>query len=219
MYRAYIYSGPGIGEEREVSDWTVSNNTMVLAPVFTTNIASNSYYELHYIFTADEYLKAINLAIESMGAKYLIDIMDITSITLSADTYEYELPLTMLYLEKVTTEHEAGGDVFEVEDEIDPRDYTIIRAYPPILKLHEDYYSITAGKDLRLEGQGAQSVVDDDTDVISLPPSWLVQKAITFLPSSKIQSNKLDETYRRALILSSNEPRVWPSPKAQRVIE
>ena len=113
----------------------------------------------------------------------------------------------------------AAGSVWEVEDAIDPRDWSIIPSYAPKLKLHEDYYSITAGKYLRLEGQGTQPIVDDDTDIIYLPPDWLIQKAITFLPQNKIQSNKLDEVYRRALIISAKGPTALPNPWAKRIVE
>lgn len=125
----------------------------------------------------------------------------------------------MLYLYQVTTENAVGDDEFRAEDVVDPRIWSIMPAYPPQLKLDENRYSITANKDLRLEGQGTQPIVDDDTDVIYLPPDWLVQKAITFLPQGKIQSNKLDETYRRALAISAKEPRNWPHPRAQRIVE
>ena len=180
---------------------------------------ATSYIELHRIFTTDEYNKAINLAIEALAGKYLVDIIDDTTITLAADTYEYALPTSMLYLYKVTTEDEVDNNTFYESAEIDPRDWSIIKSYPPKLKLHESYYSITAGKDLRLEGQGSQATVNTDASLIYLPPDWLVQKAITFLPKNKIGSNKLDETYRQALIISGREPVVRPYPIARAVVE
>lgn len=219
QYRGYIYSGVNVGEEREVYDWTVSNNTMTFDPAFTANIATNSLYELHHMFTADEYLKSINLAIESLAGKYLVDIIDDTTVCLNAAEYEYALPTSMLYLYQVTTENAVADDEFRLEDVIDPRIWSVMAAYPAQLKLDENRYSITANKDLRLEGQGTQPIVDDDTDVIYLPPDWVVQKAITFLPHAKIQSNKLDETYRQAVALSAREPRNWPHPRAVRIVE
>lgn len=220
-YRCYIYGGTNIGEEREVSDWTLTSpaNTLTLAPAYTAAIDNTSTYELHYIFTEDEYRKAVNMAIEALAGKYLINLTDDTTITLVADTWEYALPTSFLYLYNVVTEEDVAGDVFEAKDEVDSRDYSIIRSYPPYLKLHEDLYTITAGKDLRLEGQGTQAIVTADTSVIYLPPFWVVQKAITFLPKNKIQSNKLDDTYRQALLLSAKEPRNWPHPKAKQIVE
>jgi len=218
-YRSYIYGGTNIGEEREVSDWDLTTNTLTLAPAYTAAIDLTSLYELHYIFTEDEYRKSINMAIESIAGKYLIDLIDETTIELSTGTYEYALPTSFLYLYKVITEETAAGGVFNEADEVDFRAYTIIKAYAPEMKLHESRYSIGDGKFLRLEGQGAQAKVTADTDGIYLPLDWVVQKAITFLPQNKIQSNKLDNTYRQALILAANEPRAYPHPKAKRIVE
>ena len=217
-YRCYIYGGTNIGVEREISDWVLSTHTLTFDPAFSSAIDNTSKYELHHIFTEDEYRKAINLAIEALAGKYLVDIKDET-IALVASTYEYALPTSFLYLHRVITEKTADGGIFDASDEIDPRDWDIIKSYPPKLKLHEDYYSIVAGKDLRLEGQGTQPIVDDDTDIIYLPPDWVVWKAITFLPQNKIQSNNLDATYRNALVLSAREPRRWANPRARRVAE
>lgn len=215
-YRGYCYYGTAIGQEREVSDWTLTTpaNTITFAPAFSPAPAAGDEFELHHIFSEDEYRKAINLGIGS--CKYLIGKIDVT-IVLVADTYEYTLPADMDYIHKITTEKTAGGGIFDESDAIDPRDWRLIS--PRKLKLHEDYYSVTAGKDLRIEGQGRQALVTADTDIIYLPLDWLVQKAIASLPSSKIQSNQLTETYRRALTLSVNEPRNSPRPDARRVVE
>ncbi len=221
-YRGYIFAGTGIGEERYVTDWTVSNTTLTFAPVFTNAISNTSQWELHNKFSADEYLKAINLGIEAMAGKYLIDIKDESTITLSADTYEYALPLSMLYLYRIITEDVVASDDYFNEDIIDPEYWSIIKSYAPKLKLDKRYYSIVAGKDLRLEGQGAQPKVDDDTDVIYLPPDWLIAEAILNLPRSKILSGKLDNVYRQAekdAIYYRLTARNYPHPRARSVVE
>lgn len=217
-YRGYCYEGTAIGQEREVSDWVNSSNTITFDPAFSPALTTGDKLEYHYIFTEDEYRKAINLAIDRLAdGKYLIDKTDETTITLVADTYEYSLPTDMYYVHRIITETEAGGGEFEEENVIDPRDWRLISSRK--LKLDEDRYSITAGKDLRLEGQGKQDTVSADTDTIVLPLDWLVQKAITFLPKNKIQSNKLDDVYRQALALSANEPRRFPNIVGRRVLE
>lgn len=224
-YRAYCYGSTGgaIGQEREVYDWVFANRNLIFTPAFSPTIVENDTFELHYIFTEGEYRRAINLAIEALAGKYLVDIIDDTTIgdttAMTATIWEYELPTSLLYLTKVTEEHEVGGDEFYNEDVIDSRNWSIIKAYPPYLKLDKRYYTPTAGKTLRLEGQGTQPLVTGDTDVIYLPPEWVVAKAITFLPQNKIQSNNLDATYRQALVLSAREPRVWPDPRSQRIVE
>ncbi len=218
FYEVYVYAGTNIGVTKRVTDWVLSTYLLTVHSVYSVACNATSYIELHRIFTVDELNKAINLAIDSIGKNYLVDIKDETTV-LVADTYEYELPLSMLFLHKVTTEDEAAGGKFYEDDIIDPREWSILPSYPPKLKLDKRYYSITAGKDLRLEGQGAQPTVDDDADTIFIPPDWLVQKAITFLPQNKIQSNALDKTYQQALLLSAREPRASASPFARAIVE
>mgnify|MGYP001560899129 FL=1 len=301
-FRCYIYGGTNIGAEREISDWVNSTHTLTLDPAFASAIDSTSKYELHYMFVEDEYRKAINLAIESLAGKYLVDLKDETTIRLTSTTdnqgntvytYEYSLPTSFLYLEKVFVEEgvdgrkltgtvsgtftagetvtggtsgakgefsyqgsgyirvrkttgtfvtgetatgassgakcesitkveseTAGMDVWYDEDEIDPRSWEIVRAFTPKLRINQTYIS-SFDEDLflRLEGQGTQPIVDDDTDVIYLPPDWVVQKAITFLPQAKIQSNKLDNIYRQSLLLSAREPLRGANPFSRRIVE
>lgn len=118
----------------------------------------------------------------------------------------------------------AGQGVFYDEDEIDPRSWDIVKAYPsgtPSLKLNQSYFS-SFDEDLylRLEGQRRQPILTADTGICYLPPNWVVQKAITLLPQNKIQANDLAKTYTRAYDWCERHPiRNWPDPRARKVIE
>ena len=101
-----------------VGDWVKSTHTLTVKPTQATAFDSTSKLELHRIFSASEYLNAINLAISVYARKYLIDIKDEATIILTKGltnnnntiyTYEYALPLSLLYLQRVTTEgHKTG---------------------------------------------------------------------------------------------------------------
>jgi len=117
-YKCYIYEGTNIGEERVVSDWVNATNTLSFSPDFTAAIDNTSDYELHRICSAAEYLSAINQAIDFLGDRYLIPLVDETTIRLTSTednlgdtvyTWEYSLPTTMIYLHQVTTEDSIGG--------------------------------------------------------------------------------------------------------------
>lgn len=215
-YRGYCYSGSAIGQERDVSDFATVGS-VTFAPAFSPALVAEDLFELSRIFTADECKKAINMAIEHIAEQYLIDVKDSTAITLVADTYEYSLPASFVSVHRIITEDSVDSGTFEKEDVIDFRDWDLIPSYK--LKLDENQYSISAGKDLQIEAKARQATVDADTDVIYLPPSWIIQKAITFLPMAKIQSNALENTYKSALQLSAKEPRNWPEPLSRRVVE
>lgn len=92
----------------------------------------------------------------------------------------------------------VGDGKFEEEDVVDQRDWRIIKSYPPKIKFNEDHYSVVGDLRIRLEGQGSQDNVTADIDNIFIPDDWLVLKAITFLPYSKIESNNLLNTFKMA---------------------
>lgn len=215
-YDVYVYLGTNKGLNRRVTDWVLADFLLTVHSAYAAACDATSYIELHRIFTEDELRKAINLAIESSADQYLVDKVD-ASITLVADTYEYTLPEGFEYVHGVTTEDTADTGKFYQSAEIDHRDWDIISQRT--LRLRRGRYSITAGKDLQIEGQGRQATVDDDVDVIELPPDWLVQKAITLLPQAKIQNNALDDTYKQALLLSSRTPTRPRHPRARRVLK
>ena len=303
-YEVYVYAGTNIGITKRITDWVLSTYLLTVHSAYAAACDATSYIELHYIFTEDEYRKAINLAIESIAPNYLVPLIDETTIRLTSTTdilgdivytYEYSLPSTMHCLSRIITERgvsgikltgtvsgaftlgekvtggtsgatgelsygpaggtyirvrkvsgtfvtgetatggtstktcsaitkveseTAGLGVFYNEDAIDHRDWSIVKSYPsgtPKLKLDKNHYSIDEDLYLRLEGQRRHPTVTADADIIYLPPDWIVQKAITMLPSNKVQSNKLDEVYRRALVTSSREPRSYPDPCAVKV--
>ena len=217
-YHLYVYLGTNIGVDKRVTDWDLSAFLATVHSVYASGNAcdATSYIEMHKIFTVDELHSAINQAINRLGDKYLIDFTDATTV-LVANTYEYTLPDKVTHITRITTEDTTDSGTFRNENIIDFRDWSLIS--PRKLKLDENRYSITAGKDLRIEGHKIQATVSADTDVIQIPPDWLVQKAITFLPMNKIQSNALLATYRGALELSAREPRNHPDPQHRRVVE
>lgn len=116
----------------------------------------------------------------------------------------------------------AGLGIFENCNIIDPRDYSIIPSYSAKLKLDESLYKIVPDLYLRLEGQGAQPTVDDDADIIYLPTGWIVNRAITFLPINKIESNNLTGIFTKAVAEAEKaeiRQRNYPNPKAKSCVE
>ncbi len=216
-YEAYVYLGTNIGETRRATDWVLSSKLLTIHTAYDAACDATSFVELHHIFIVDELDKAINLSIQSLGTDYLIDKIDET-ITLVADVYEYTVPSGFNYIHKITTEKDTDTGTFRGGYEIDQRAWDLIS--PRTLKLKYGYYGITAGEDLRIEGQGVQNILTSDTDVCNPPPEWIVQKAITLLPQNKIQSNDLDRTLAVAVTWVERHPiAMRQNPWGRRVIE
>ena len=216
-YEVYVYAGTNVGVTKRASDWVLSTYLLTVHSVYAAACDATSWIELHHTFSEDDYRKAINLSIENSASSYLIDKIDET-VTLVADVYEYTLPDGIDYVHRITTEDTADSGTFEEGDVIDPRDWSLIS--PRTLKLHDERYSITAGRDLRIEGQGRQLALTSDISVCYLPMDWVIERAMTFLPHSKIQSAQLDKTYAVAYDWCERHPiNNFPNPRAKKVVE
>jgi hypothetical protein len=116
----------------------------------------------------------------------------------------------------------AGDGTFPIENIVDPRDYTILKAYAPKIKFDEGHYNIVEDLRIKLEYQGSQAVVTADTDTIFLPPHEFIEVAATFLPFSKIESNNLTATFNKCLETRARvmaRPPVRPYANSVSVIE
>ena len=118
-YEIYTYAGTNIGHSAMVSDWTAAH-VASLSPNASSNHDTTSKLELHSIFYVVELRDAMNQAINFYANKYLLDLKDETTVSLTrtaknnnADsyiyTYEYALPTDCLWLHKVTTEDSVKG--------------------------------------------------------------------------------------------------------------
>jgi len=113
----------------------------------------------------------------------------------------------------------VGNGKFEESNVVDPRDWRIIKAYSPKIKFDKNYYNVVGDLRIRLEGQGSQDKVSDDTDYIVVPDDWLILKAITCLPYGKIAGDAdLLNTFKMAEAKSARLPQTAIHPNSRAVI-
>ena len=119
-YEVYTYAGINIGVTRLASDWDNSTHKITVTPAAASAYTTASRIELHGIFYVVELRDAINQAIDLYATKYLLDLSDETTISLTRTarndastsyiyTYEYALPTDCLWLHRVTTEDSVAG--------------------------------------------------------------------------------------------------------------
>ena len=304
FYEVYVYAGTNIGVTKRVTDWDLSTFLLTVHSAYSVACDATSYIELHKIFSTNEYNKAINLAIESLASRYLIDIDDATVVITrtakhdDADSYiytvEYALPTSLLHIHRVTLENGVsgkrlnsvisvafvagetvtggtsgasglvsyaptaktyltvreisgtfvvgetlsgsasgvGGAITSIDDitagdgrylnddVIESEDYYIHKAYTADIVFDDGLLESSAvDRHLRIEGQGAQDLLTADTHICYLPPDWIVAKAITFLPYSKVESANLAQTFAVAERQSALMPYKPAYPRARRVVE
>jgi hypothetical protein len=100
---AYIMSADDAapeGEERVVSDYVQSTGTLSLVPNFTAAVAAGDTYLLTSLRRAD-IVRAINNAIGRSSQRWGVPTIDTTTITITADTYQYDLPTDLVWLSDV----------------------------------------------------------------------------------------------------------------------
>jgi len=119
-FEVYTYAGINIGATRIADDWDLTSHVLSVTPEAAANYTTASKLELHHIFYVSELRDAMNQAIGFYARRYLLDLDDSTTITLTRterndvsgsyiSTYEYALPTTCLWLNRVTTEGRVKG--------------------------------------------------------------------------------------------------------------
>ena len=117
-FEVYCYGGTNIGTSRLASDY--ASCVVTVSPNAASPYDTSSLLELHGKFYVVELRDAINHAINLYAKRYLIDLSDSTTITLTRTerndvddsyipTYEYALPTDALYIHRVTTEGSVCG--------------------------------------------------------------------------------------------------------------
>jgi hypothetical protein len=141
--------------------------------------------------------------------------IDENTVTLAADTYEYDLPNDFMYLFRVTMA-DADGDFYDPP--IDPDQYNIVFGSTP--KLHfktmhpdrkfEDHVvgrlwrdtDLVADRKLRLEGLAAQATLSADTSTCAIDPNYIIYQAAAtlFLSRARGTENDPDDNRTRGTI-------------------
>ena len=119
-YELYINAGSNAGNAYVVTDWVQATHVLTFTPAGSTGMTVTTVPELHRIFYNSELLNAINRAIDFYASRYLINLSNSTTITLTRTerndvsgsyipTYEYAIPTDCLWLHRVTTEGSVSG--------------------------------------------------------------------------------------------------------------
>jgi hypothetical protein len=206
----YIRSGTYAGAYRRITDYDSTTWTITFTPAVGGNIVSGVTYSIHTDFTRDEVVEAINTAIDMVAEEAMVWVIDESTITLVADTYEYSLPTSLMYLHRVTM---ADADGYFYDAPIPPDQYKIIYGSTP--KIHfiqmpadmqfdEHYYGelwansdFTAGRVLRLEGLGSPATLSTDSSTCPLSPAYVIYQAAALLHESRIARPETDPDEHR----------------------
>ena len=212
----YIRSGTYAGSYRRITDFVQTGGVVTFSPTLAGSIVSGVTYSIHHTRSEDSWhrpdvVAKINLAIQRVAEKAHVWHVDTTSVTLVADTYEYDLPLTFMGIYRVTMADADGA--FHTQPEIPPSEYWIIPSSTSKLhfrrthadELFADHYigdswaevNLTAARKLRIEGLGSPAVLANDASVCPISPTYVVFQAAAWLHAMKVRSSEHDPDEHR----------------------
>lgn len=175
----------------EQLDVNERKGVVTFAPALSTNVDTSDLFELYQRYTPEEMNLQINEAISMVEEEALQDRID-ESILVVASTFEYAVPVGMLYIDQVYQETGVGGRYSPSNDLIDIRHWNILRRANPQLWLDYDRVTLTGGRNLRLVGQSIQAQLVLDADESSINRTFLVYQAKALLHQSRIRGRGAD---------------------------
>lgn len=207
----YIRTGTYAGSTRQITDFVDGvTPTITFAPAVGGNIIATDTYSIHTKFKRDKVVEAINLAIDMIAEEAMVWVIDETTITLVAGTYEYALPTSLMFLSRVTM---ADSDGYFYDAPIPPDQYKIIYGATPKVHFirmpddqqHEGHYygelwassDLTATRKLRVEGLGSPATLSTDSSTCPISPAYIVYQAGAILHGSKIRRAENDPDEHR----------------------
>jgi len=164
--------------------------------------------------TTDEELEqAINEAIDDVRTEMPYHVSPDESITMSEDTYEYDISaLDFAYIHRVTVADSEGD--FPVTNVVPSWQWYLLPG--PILKFDERMFDPLDGRGLRIEGQSFQDSLSLGSDVCYISDAYVVARAAASLLGN-VQSPRESTMLRMAEDARQRSPfRPYPNSNVVR---
>lgn len=167
-----------IGEDTEAEEHTITTNTQSSGVVTLVNglVAAkviNTPYEIHRRFSSEEWNNFIELALLDAAQEGVLSNLDYQGISLVSNQYEYNLPTNFVYINEMWEQDSAG----EWTIRIDLKSMAVISGGLKQLRFPR-WYPITAGRTIRVLGQGIEDMPrNPDTGIIRIDPAFVIAHA------------------------------------------
>ena len=184
----YIYGGTGKGQERRITNWTQSTQTYTFTTPFNPAPDSTSLYEVHKVFTTDEYNQAIRQAVWDIADTYFVPISD-ASIVLNSNQTRYPIPPGFSHVFEVQVN--MIEDITDKYQKVAPAAWYINRANRELC-LHGWIVGPWTSHKVRLLGLRPPTDPLDDTTEIDVRPTFIIKKAASILAFSRMKAREND---------------------------
>jgi len=189
-------SGTYAAIERQLSDSTLSTNTLTWATPYGGVIATSTTYELFKRFSAAVYQEALNQAIREVGSTALVDKVDV-SLTLAANTWEYTLPSGFRYIRRMSY---LNGTTDDTRVFLMPGQDWYIRFAGTRKIVFGGSLNFPANT-LMIEGQSAPAEMALDATTCPVQPNYVLAYAKFYLHSILAGSDDDEASYHERQML------------------
>jgi hypothetical protein len=196
-----------LGEHRDkdftITDFAKTNGVITFDPDLSTATLTNDKYEIFPLgYTPTELNDAINLAISLGEDELLIGKVDTTIRTISS-TFEYTIPSDIVFVERIIQEGGTTNRYSPSIGYIDSRHWRILDEDPPKLWFDDNYDPLTAGRNLRLLGQGKQKQLTKDEDLLYMDRTFVIYQAKALLHQARVSGEGEDfDGHRSQMMLA-----------------
>jgi len=194
------------GEERYVSDYDQSSQTLTATPNFSAAVAAGDEYVLLQFRRAD-FIVAIRSGIARANSRWLVPVTDTTTVQIATDTYSYSLPTDVVRIDRILYRDDSSDPWLEV----DPGSWRM-SGVPGSQKLElTNIDAFDSGDYLRVEYVKRQSDLSNDSDELGVGEpaepelvQFLVEHAMFRLHTMAMSRNVTSSEFRAHMTLADD---------------
>ena len=188
----YFTSGANNTEARTITSTTDTTNTITFIPAATAQVASGVTAEVYnkrgHGFLRDEYVRALNRAIDDAAGIALIAVVDTDAVPGNFDKDSPEITVDTQISEVFKVEHDdADGFWYEVRKA--PRwggDGWVALPASGKIRLTGKPAWDADGNTVQVWGYGRQAALSASADTVAMDPGWLIARAAFHLAKGNL---------------------------------
>jgi len=212
---SYFYGGTGRGQSRRIVSSATGSGTQTVQRAMSPRPLAGTLYELHRLFTVDDYNRAIERTISRVRHHVLLPI-ETSVLATTDDDHLYDVPPPFDTVRRV--EWQCNPQTW------DPTRWKALEQGDwHLLPGRQIYLNCPRDATVRLLGEMAWDDLPDDDSITGGPVEWLVMRAAATLLSTRLTSQASDAhgwrdqlTYLEKAA-SDLEPRSRPLPNSRRI--
>lgn len=168
------------GEERQVSDFTASTDTLTVPKAFSATVQSGDTYELRKGESRAAIVRAINQAIVGAYPEFFEVEYDDTTLDVAEDTFKYSLPVDCMRLARVYVYEDSDLPYRELDS------WHVLEDGGSKYLMLPNANNYDSGNHLRLVYQKRPAELSASTDATVVPLEWLKWESLAIIEGRRM---------------------------------